>query len=257
MDERDLLIQRFVDNELTAEERIHLLRTLDQDKALRRHLLDTEGLIAEAAQLPSVSPPAGFAARVRGRLAVVKHGLLQQAWEWLFASRQLQWNVGGALAAAAVLFIAVWWVGSLFVHAPGQVSVATQQQPEESTVLVRLILHQPEADSVAVAGDFNGWNPERTRLQRAEGGLWTVTVLLKPGRYHYMYVVDGRQWIADPLTSERSFDGFGAQNAVLEIDSPLWRPADPCIASAPGIPSRAWEGERVCRSGGCSGLGSC
>ena len=84
-------------------------------------------------------------------------------------------------------------------------------------MFVRLVLLQPGAQSVAVAGDFNGWNPGQTKLERSEGGMWTATIPLKPGRYQYMFVIDGKQWIADPLAGEASGDGFGAENAVLDV----------------------------------------
>jgi hypothetical protein len=32
-----------------------------------------------------------------------------------------------------------------------------------------------------------------------------------------MFVVNGEQWIADPFAVERSDDGFGSQNAVLDV----------------------------------------
>jgi hypothetical protein len=35
-----------------------------------------------------------------------------------------------------------------------------------------------------------------------------------------MFVVDGRQWIADPFAAEQSDDGFGSRNAVLEVTPP-------------------------------------
>jgi len=76
---------------------------------------------------------------------------------------------------------------------------------------------QPNAQSVSVAGDFNGWNPGHTTLERSDGGIWTVTLPLKPGRYEYMFVIDGTQWIADPLAPEDAGDGFGAKNAVLDV----------------------------------------
>ncbi|MBI5672411.1 MAG: glycoside hydrolase family 13, partial [Nitrospirae bacterium] len=52
---------------------------------------------------------------------------------------------------------------------------------------------------------------------RSDGGVWTATIPLKPGRYQYMFVIDGKQWIADPLAPEETTDGFGAQNAVLDV----------------------------------------
>jgi hypothetical protein len=35
-----------------------------------------------------------------------------------------------------------------------------------------------------------------------------------------MFVVDGEDWIVDPFAVEQSDDGFGAQNAVLEVRPP-------------------------------------
>jgi hypothetical protein len=32
-----------------------------------------------------------------------------------------------------------------------------------------------------------------------------------------MFVIDGKQWVADPLAEEGTGDGFGSQNAVLDV----------------------------------------
>jgi 1,4-alpha-glucan branching enzyme len=88
-------------------------------------------------------------------------------------------------------------------------------------VLVRLVVLQPEATSVAVAGDFNAWTPARTPLERLTNDAWAVTIPLEPGRYEYMLVVNGTEWIADPLASEHSDDGFGSRNAVLDVRPPV------------------------------------
>jgi 1,4-alpha-glucan branching enzyme len=93
-----------------------------------------------------------------------------------------------------------------------------------STTLVRLVIMQPGATSVQVAGDFNGWNPARTSLEQISDGAWAVTIPLKPGRYAYMFVVDGKQWVADPFAAEQKDDGFGSRNAVLEVRPPETRP---------------------------------
>ncbi len=55
----------------------------------------------------------------------------------------------------------------------------------------------PNARAVALAGDFNGWQPEKTRMQ-SNGNADTFRALLplSPGRYRYRLVVDG-QWLAD------------------------------------------------------------
>jgi hypothetical protein len=99
---------------------------------------------------------------------------------------------------------------------PDAVAVSAPAAPA-TPVLVRLVVVQPGARTVQAAGDFNGWNPARTPLEQLSSGAWTVTIPLEPGRYEYMFVIDGQQWIADPFAVEHNDDGFGARNAVLEV----------------------------------------
>jgi glycosidase len=53
-------------------------------------------------------------------------------------------------------------------------------------------------DSVAVAGTFNSWVGDAAPLTRVGAATWQGTVMVKPGRHHYKYVVNGRDWILDP-----------------------------------------------------------
>jgi hypothetical protein len=130
----------------------------------------------------------------------------------------LRWNMAGALATAAA---AVLVVGALVARpgapappdSPGTASAGATDAP----VLVRLVVLQPEARTVDVAGDFNGWDPTRTPLEQTATGAWTVTIPLQPGRYEYMFVVDGKQWVGDPFAVEQADDGFGSRNAVLDV----------------------------------------
>jgi hypothetical protein len=226
MREQDLLIQRFLDDDLTPEERVAFLQTVDADPSLRRRWLNLELVVAEAAQLPRLAPSARFLAQVQGKLALAPPSLWDRLRAMVTVQRTLEWNFAGAMAAACVALVAV--VGLLqfaperIVEVPvpiagGQAQTASFAPGQESKVYVRLVLLQPDARSVSVAGDFNDWNPGQTKLERSEGGMWTATIALKPGRYQYMFVIDGKQWIADPLAEEGAGDGFGAQNAVLDV----------------------------------------
>jgi len=228
MDEHDLLIQRFLDQDLTPEERVQFLETVDADPGLRRQWLNFEMLVAEAGRLPRIVPSRQFTARVLARLDVTPKGLFERVAEMFTASRTLEWNLAGAMAAACVAVVAVV---SLIRFAPERsVEVPVTTTPAQTVsleggqavkVYVRLVLLQPEARSVSVAGDFNGWNPSETTMERSDGGVWTTTIPLKPGRYQYMFVIDGKQWIADPLANEAARDGFGSQNAVLDVSTTL------------------------------------
>jgi hypothetical protein len=224
MNELELLVQRFVDHELTPEERVAFLQAVDADPALRRRWLSVETVVAEAARLPRMTPSARFLSELKSKVEPRRLSWWQRLYADLTAPRTLEWNLGGAVAAACVAIIAGVGLFSLRPERAIEVPIATvpaqtiaagsTQQP---TVFVRLVLLQPGARSVSVAGDFNGWNPAQTPLEQSDGGMWTATIPLKPGRYQYMFVIDGKQWIADPLAAEDATDGFGAQNAVLDV----------------------------------------
>lgn len=65
--------------------------------------------------------------------------------------------------------------------------------------IVQFMLTAPAASRVALAGDFNGWDPRATPLARdTRDGRWAVTLALAPGRHRYAYVVDDTQWVRDP-----------------------------------------------------------
>ena len=224
MNERELLIQRFLDQDLSPEERVAFLQTVDTDPTLRRRWLNLEMVVAEAAQLPRMTPSARFFTELKAKVVQPAPSWWERMYAAVTTPRMLEWNLAGAAAAACVVIVSVVGVFTLMPErvvempratVPAQtIAVGTTQQP---TVFVRLVLLQPGARSVSVAGDFNGWDPAQTKLERSDGGVWTATIPLKPGRYQYMFVIDGKQWIADPLAAEEATDGFGAQNAVLDV----------------------------------------
>jgi 1,4-alpha-glucan branching enzyme len=50
-----------------------------------------------------------------------------------------------------------------------------------------------------------------------EKGVWTITIPLAPGRYHYTFVVDGTTWVADPMAPRTLEDDFGRPNSVITV----------------------------------------
>jgi 1,4-alpha-glucan branching enzyme len=71
---------------------------------------------------------------------------------------------------------------------------------------------------VALAGSFNEWSDSSIVFARsAEPGAWTVTVALPPGRYQYLFVVDGERWIPDPSAHAQVEDEFGQRNSLLVV----------------------------------------
>ena len=49
----------------------------------------------------------------------------------------------------------------------------------------------PEANTVAIVGDFNNWNPQSHPMQRMPDGAWRIEVSMHHGHHQYGFVVDG------------------------------------------------------------------
>lgn len=82
-----------------------------------------------------------------------------------------------------------------------------------------LLFVQPDvkARQVAIAGDFNGWDPATTPLKRDDSlGVWQTCVPVAPGRYRYRLVVDG-QWVQDPYNSYVESNPFGELNNIVVV----------------------------------------
>jgi chromosome partitioning protein len=74
------------------------------------------------------------------------------------------------------------------------------------------------ASRVQVAGDFNNWSPMDTPLTVGpRPGVWTTRLPLRPGRYRYRLIVDGR-WVTDPNNSYTEANEFGELDNVVEVD---------------------------------------
>ena len=127
-------------------------------------------------------------------------------WESIFSFRL----VGAAAAAALIVFFAFTFV----FNTPDTSPICSAE------VQFSLRIGDSEVHTVAIAGDFNDWNPQANLLEDPEGdGIWTGTLKLEPGRYEYMFVLDGEKWFPDPNALRYVKDGFGNKNAILEINN--------------------------------------
>ncbi|MFN8645700.1 MAG: isoamylase early set domain-containing protein [Gemmatimonadales bacterium] len=82
---------------------------------------------------------------------------------------------------------------------------------------VRFAMAAPGAAQVALIGDFNDWDPRANPLRR-QAGEWSVTLRLPPGRYRYAFVLDGRRWVADPVTPQAE-DEFDIPTSAITISN--------------------------------------
>jgi hypothetical protein len=134
-------------------------------------------------------------------------------WRWLRKPHRLELRVS-PVGLAAVAGVGVLVLVALLRPTPEKVAAVA---PAGDTVMVRFVLVAKGARQVSLAGDFNAWRPEGTRLENADGqGTFVATIPLKKGAYEYMFLVDG-QWVTDPSAAEHRPDGFGRRNGVLRL----------------------------------------
>jgi len=148
-------------------------------------------------------PPPGFVDRVMAALpdrpALTWRERLAFMWP-----EQGRWLVPAAAGALATLLAAagLWFV----------------LRDPAGTISVTFDLLAPEAEQVELVGSFTDWRPGAVVLeQRTAGDSWTVTVELPAGRHEYIFLVNGEHWITDPKALVVRPDGFGNENAILEI----------------------------------------
>jgi hypothetical protein len=124
---------------------------------------------------------------------------------------RLSFRLAGAAAAAVLI---VFFAFTFIFNTPDTSLICSAE------VQFSLKINDNKAHTVAIAGDFNDWNPQADILEDSEGdGIWTGTLKLEPGRYEYMFVLDGEKWFPDPNALRYVKDGFGNKNAILEINN--------------------------------------
>lgn len=62
--------------------------------------------------------------------------------------------------------------------------------PKKVSKPVNFMCVAPQAQSVCLVGDFNGWNELANPLRRMPDGAWMATVELPHGHHRYVFLVD-------------------------------------------------------------------
>jgi 5'-AMP-activated protein kinase regulatory beta subunit len=80
----------------------------------------------------------------------------------------------------------------------------------------RIEFHGEQALQVSLAGTFNDWRPDATPMLALGDVRWEKELMLPPGRYEYLFVVDG-EWQSDPAAVEQTPNVYGGLNSVLNV----------------------------------------
>ncbi len=211
-------LHRLLDGELSPEEEKDILQKVNTDPLLQREF---DGLVSAIDMIESgdrLPVDATFSSEVMKRLPVRKEPLRQKISNFFFGERVLRWNVATFAAVSAALLVIIV-SGALYRNLGKSSLVAENASPKNAVKTVTLTFHAPEAKAVSLAGDFNKWSVEEGAMKRRSDGTWAIEVPLRPGVYHYMFVVDGEGWVPDPHAESYGDDGFGNKNAILRINN--------------------------------------
>ena len=88
--------------------------------------------------------------------------------------------------------------------------------PKQTLRAVNFICNAPQAQSVSLVGDFNGWNPAAHPMKRMPDGAWLLTVELKHGHHRYAFLVDGSLSL-DPQAQGITRSDQGERVSVLPV----------------------------------------
>lgn len=167
-----------------------------------------------------MTPSPDFDARVMAAVRRAPAATPARAWAWLREPRAVAISPLGGLAMAAVLagLVIAGFRGGERLAGPSAAAREAAAPPATATsAVVTFVLVAPKARTVALAGDFDGWDRTRMPMRRASSGLWTLDVPLAPGRYLYAFVVDGRRFVTDPAAPRAVGDDFGQPNSVVTV----------------------------------------
>lgn len=195
----ELMLQDYLDGYLLPSQREVLEAHLRGCPGCERLLRSITRLDNRLGDFADVEVPSGLAQSILGALPPRAYG----------PSPLRRWLVAGAVPLAALLV-----AGAGFL-----MTGRFEMRRRSAERPVELVFTAPQATSVAVVGDFNGWDPQRTRMVRAnhEGG-WTARLRLPPGVHQYAFVIDGSSWVPDPGAKTMLSDGFGGKNSVIIVD---------------------------------------
>jgi 1,4-alpha-glucan branching enzyme len=89
------------------------------------------------------------------------------------------------------------------IHNKGRIKYDKEQfEPK----LIRFYIKNKSAKEIAISGDFNKWKINSIKLVKTSGDLWETFIALAPGKYKYVYYVDGEKML-DPYNPDVDYIG--------------------------------------------------
>ncbi|MDD5772858.1 MAG: hypothetical protein PHX78_05250 [bacterium] len=202
------LIDYYIDGLLSGSEKKELVSHLECCVCCKKEYNDLKEMNDNLRSVSIVSVPDDFTNRVMDRVNKYSRNSMLDWFDFIFTPRVVKWNVAAVFSLLLLVGISVYlFPKNRFI--------------DSEVVNVKFQLELPAGhvgiNTISLAGDFNGWDTKAMVLNPSDNNKWTLDVPLKKGRYQYMFVIDGREWMPDPVAGKLVDDGFGGKNSLLEL----------------------------------------
>jgi hypothetical protein len=99
-----------------------------------------------------------------------------------------------------------------------ELPVAPESAPtaDSSPGSLNFSYNAPPGEIITVAGSFNNWDPFMYTLRETRPGVYSLTLPLPPGTYHYVFIHRGQR-ILDPKNQEKAFTREGQAASEVTV----------------------------------------
>lgn len=174
----------------------------------------TEDIIIQSIRTaPGKDVPDGFAERVMQGLEPKRPSLWTRIRLWLVRPKVMTIR---PLTAIPAVTMAVALLALAIVKMD-----AVQPEPGIHMTQVRFVMNDEgmRATNVAVIGSFNNWRAERSVMwYDQDEQAWVLEAHLPPGDHEYLFLVNGKELVADPGAPMTRDDGFGNRNSIMFVN---------------------------------------
>lgn len=219
------LIFDLLDGEISPEERLLLEKECHENPELAKEKESMEKVIAFFKNSRRFNAPSGFTERVMERIKKRPIPFKQRIVEWIRSDLEIHMNWAWKWAMVSILVFSILGVAGWQyfrlqrLHSEIETLERRFSELEKQPIPMRFVFYNPSAKSVHLAGTFNDWRAGREYqlANLGQNGIWSITLMLEPGVYEYMFLVDGKDWITDPAAMDFCPDGFGRKNSIVEV----------------------------------------
>ena len=164
-----------------------------------------EQVFERVKEIPTTAAPVNFTDKVMAQIIPPQQVVyLSRRPEPFWQSILRQWLPIPAIVALTV-------VVTLLVHKQ------IYDRPRANEVWLNFELSVNDANTVALVGDFNGWNPAAGQMVR-NGKTWRIMLPFQKGQnYKYVFIVDGQKWVLDPHADLVIDKNSGRKASMLDL----------------------------------------